>query len=66
VDNIVVKTYKTEKAYQRDANRMRDKGYEIHNMDQSERMGCWRYLLFGPLALLWKPNVITVTYRLTE
>jgi len=63
---IVVKTYKNDKAYQKDANRMRGQGYEVQQMDQAERSGCLRWLLVGPLALVWKKHQITVTYRLTE
>lgn len=63
---IVVKTYKNESEYQKDANRMRAEGYEVQTMDQAERSGCMRWLLVGPLALVWKKHQITVTYRLAE
>jgi len=61
---IVVKTYKNEKQYQRDANKMREKGYRIQSVEKSEKSGCLRWLLVGPLALVWKKHQITVTYEL--
>jgi len=64
--SVVVKTYNSDKAYQRDANKMRSKGYEVQTMDQAEKSGCLRWLLVGPLALVWKKHRITVTYRLSE
>lgn len=61
---IVVKTYKNEKEYQKDATKMQKKGYAIQNMDQSRKTGCMRWLLVGPFALAWQHREITVTYTL--
>jgi len=66
LDLIVVKTYRSKKQYQTDANKMRAQGYEVQTMDQAEKSGCLRWLLVGPLALVWKKHRITVTYRLTD
>ena len=63
---ILVKTYNDEKRYQRDANRMRRKGYRVTDVTQAERSGCFRWLLVGPLALVWKKHTITVTYEREE
>ena len=61
---IVVKTYRNDKEFQRDANKMKARGYRINNTSQSERSGCFKWLLVGPLALVWKKHEITVIYEL--
>jgi len=63
---IVIKTYRSDREYQKDANKMLRKGYEIQETDQTERAGLFRWLLVGPLALAWKKHRITVTYRLKD
>ena len=61
---IVIKRYKTEKEYQKDANKMRQNGYRIQDVAKAERSGCLRWLLVGPIALVWKKHEMTVTYEL--
>lgn len=60
-----VKRYKGEKAYQRDANRMAAKGWQVINMtSQNPRSGCGRILAIGIFAAIWKPKpVLIVTYQ---
>lgn len=64
--NIIVKRYKTEQQYQRDAGRMAKRGYKVAGMT-SERpsRGCLAALTFGLFVLLFppKPQYI-VTYQL--
>lgn len=61
--SVVVKKYKSEKQYQKDANRMRKKGYRIQDVVKVERGSVQRFLLVGPLALFWKRHDITATYE---
>jgi hypothetical protein len=69
--DIIVKRYKSQAAFQRDANRMRAKGYEVQDTTSEQPRGsCLRIVLgvltLGIFALLWKPKpVIVVTYRYT-
>lgn len=63
---IVVKRYKSERAYQRDALRMRRRGYEVVDVTSEQpRSGCLRILSLGLIAAIYKPKpVLVVTYRL--
>jgi hypothetical protein len=60
-----VKRYKGEKAYQRDANRMSAKGWQVISVtSENPRAGCGRILAIGIFAALWKPKpVLIVTYQ---
>lgn len=60
-----VKTYSSDRAYQRDMERMLDQGWTLLSSQTLEtRGGCLRWLFFGPFALLFrgKPK-IKVTYQ---
>ena len=60
-----VKTYTTDREYNRDAQRLAKDGWETVNTAWHQpQSGCMRYLLTGGLALFWKPKPkLTVTYR---
>ena len=64
---IVVKRYKTEKLYQKDARRMLKRGYCVQSViSEQPRAGCGRILTLGFFALLFKPKPeLVVTYHLT-
>lgn len=66
MDKIVIKKYSNEAEYQKDANKMRLRGYRIQTAAKSERSGCLRWILVGPLALVWKKHEMTVTYELED
>lgn len=60
---IVVKRYKTEREYQRDAQGMARKGYKVINVvSEQQRSGCLRILLIG-IIFPPKPQFV-VTYSL--
>ena len=63
---IVVKRYKSEKEYQRDAVKMQRQGYEVeHVVSEQPRSGCLRILSLGLFAAIFKPKpVLVVTYKL--
>jgi len=63
---IIVKRYKSQKAYEKDAARMLAKGYEVASVvSEQPRSGCGRILLIGLFAAVFKPKpVLVVTYRL--
>ena len=69
---IIVKNYKTESIYQKDAERMIKKGYEVINVTSKQPRRGWFFLIFalltfGLLLLLFKPKpVLVVTYRLQK
>ena len=64
---LVVKRYKNERQYQRDARKMQAKGYEVVSVTaENQGRGCASWALLGVFALLTKPqNELVVTYRLT-
>lgn len=64
--SIIVKRYKSEKQYQRDARRLAKHGYEVASVvSEQSRSGCLRILMLGLFAWLFKPKpVLVVTYRL--
>lgn len=64
---IIVKRYKSEKAYQRDARRMQKRGYEVVSVTtENVGRGCLSWALLGIFALLRKPkSELVVTYQLT-
>lgn len=65
---VVVKRYKSDKEYQKDATKMIGQGYEVANtVSEDQRSGCMRWLMIGPLALIFKPKAKhVITYRLKE
>jgi hypothetical protein len=65
---VIVKRYKDEKEYQKDAGKMTVKGYEVASVvSEQPRSGCGRFIALGGIgALVFKPKpVLVVTYRLT-
>lgn len=63
---IVVKRYKDEREYQRDAQRMARKGYKVvSSTSEKPRAGCARILTLGIFTLLFPPKPeFVVTYSL--
>jgi len=63
---IVIKRYRSQKAYQADAVKMLKAGYEVVTVTSEQpRSGCGRILLIGLFAAVFKPKpVLVVTYRL--
>ena len=64
--NLIVKRYKSEAHYQRDAQHMLRQGYEVQSVvSEQPNAGCLRGCMLGLLALVFKPKpVLVVTYRL--
>ena len=64
---VVVKMYSSEKKFQRDANRMKKKGYDIKSVDRKKKRGCGemgcKILLFLPLVFFGGKEFIVVTYE---
>lgn len=63
---IVVRRYRTDRQYQRDARKMARKGYRVATVT-SERpnAGLLRWLTIGIFAMLFRPKpVLVVTYQL--
>ena len=55
--SIIVKRYKSQAAYQRDAGRMLAKGYAVLGVTSEQpRAGCLRILTLGIFAWLFKPK----------
>lgn len=65
---IEVKRYKDEKEYQKDANKMLAKGYEVQSViSEQPRSGCARWMTIGIFAAIFKPKPVqVVTYRLKQ
>lgn len=65
---IIVRRYKSEKEYQKDAQKMLRKGYEVQSVTSEQpRSGCGRIVAIGLFAAIFKPKpVLVVTYRLIE
>jgi hypothetical protein len=63
---IVVKRYKSDREYQRDAARMTRDGYVVQGITSEQpRSGCGRWLTIGVFALIFKPKPeLVVTYAL--
>ena len=66
---VVVKSYKNDKAYRKDAQKMRRKGYRIVNVQNfKENQGCGllgcKAIIFMPLVLIGKKPSLVVTYEL--
>lgn len=64
--DILVKTYQSDRALQRDANKLAKRGYEIASVEKDAKSGCLRWVLIGPLALIFKSHSTTVTYWLAR
>ena len=64
--SIIVKRYKSQAAYQRDAGRLAKQGYTVTDVTSEQpRAGCLRILTLGIFAWLFKPKpVLVVTYKL--
>lgn len=65
---LIVKRYKNEKEFQKDARHMLSKGYSVQSVTSEQpRSGCGRILLIGIFAGIFKPKpVLIVTYRYTS
>lgn len=63
--SLQVKTYTKPQQYQRDAGRMSKKGWTVvSTQEHAPRTGVGRWLLIGPLALIFRPkHKIVVTYQ---
>lgn len=63
---IVVRRYKNEKEFQKDAVGLAKQGYEVQSVvSEQPRSGCARIMAIGFLAVMFKPRpVLVVTYRL--
>lgn len=64
--SIVVKRYKDEREYQRDAQKMARRGYKVATVtSEKPRAGCGRILTLGLFALIFPPkSIYIVTYSL--
>ncbi len=64
--SILVKRYKDEREYQRDAQRMIKRGYKIATVtSETPRAGCARILTLGIFTLFFPPKAqFVVTYTL--
>lgn len=63
--NTVVKTYNSDKAYQKDAQRMAKAGWRVVSAVQDKRRpGCGRIGCLGIFAAIFPPKpVLVVTYE---
>lgn len=63
---IVVKRYKNDREYQRDAQRMTKRGYKVINVtSERPRAGCARLITLGIFTLIFPPKPeMVVTYSL--
>ena len=61
----MVRTYKSQAAYQRDSARLAADGWRVVTVtEQQPSPGCARGCLLGLMALVWKPKpYLTVTYE---
>ena len=62
---VMVRRYKSDGEYQREAARLAASGWHVANVVQDQRRsGCMRWLTIGLFALIWKPKpVFVVTYQ---
>lgn len=64
---IEVREYKTEREFQRDANKWIRRGYTITSQTfDRPSSGCGRFILAGPFAFFWKPKprwIVTYTKK---
>lgn len=68
-DPLVVKRYKDQKEYQKDAGKMTAQGYDIQSVvSEQPRSGCGRFVALGGIgALVFKPKPeLVVTYKLNQ
>jgi hypothetical protein len=65
---VIIKRYKYDKEYQRDAQRMAKAGYIVQSVTSEQpRAGCGRWLTLGIFALMFKPTPeLVVTYVLAQ
>ena len=63
--HVVVRRYKTEREYQRDAGRMVKRGYRVaHVVSEMRNAGCMRWLTIGLFAIIFRPKPeLVVTYQ---
>lgn len=63
--NVVVREYRDRKAFEKDAQRLSRDGWTVQSStERTQRSGCRRIVLLGPLALIFHPNAhIVVTYQ---
>ncbi len=63
--DVIVRRYKSQEHYQRDAVAMARAGYEVVSVTSEQpSTGCLRGCLLGLFALIFKPKpVLVVTYR---
>jgi len=69
--SIVVRSYKNDKTYQKDAQKMYKKGYRVLSVENhKENQGCGllgcKAILFLPLVLIGKKPQLVVTYELVK
>jgi len=62
---VVVRRYKSEREYQKDAGRWAKRGYRVaHVVSETQRAGCMRLLTLGIFTLLFPPKAaFVVTYQ---
>lgn len=62
-----VKTYTKPEQYQHEASRMSRDGWRVVSTEEhAPRTGCMRWLIMGPLVLIFRPkHKIVVTYERT-
>lgn len=62
---VVVRRYRTEREYQRDAARWTKRGYRVaHVVSETQRAGCMRIVTLGIFTLLFPPRAqFVVTYQ---
>jgi hypothetical protein len=63
---VVIRRYKSDKAYKQDAEKLARQGYSVHSVvSEQVRSGCLRIILLGGFgALIWKPKPqLVVTYK---
>ena len=64
---VIIKRYKNEKAFQKDARKLAKKGWAVQTVTSEQpRAGCARWLTIGLFAVIFKPKPeLVVTYNLT-
>ena len=64
---IMVKEYKGTDDFQKEAQKLAKQGWTVTGQsERSQRAGCLRFILIGPLALIFHPKSrVTVTYSKT-
>lgn len=66
--STMVREYASRKEFEKDANKLAKDGWAVVTQsEQTQRSGCARFLLIGPLALIFHPKShIAVTYNRTS